>query len=90
MAGLIGNPIGYKRLLTSSDDLNNVADGIYWMLNTNNPANTPDAYNNVLIQFSNLARGDKFQFLFDGNYANILFRRKDTTSWSTWKKITLQ
>ena len=67
MAGII-NPFRIRNLLTANNDLNGIADGVYWFVDTNNPKNVPgDAYNCIVIQFSNKTRGDKIQFLHSVN-----------------------
>ena len=89
MAGIIGNPIGYKRLLTSVDDLNNIEDGMYWTANTDNPKNSPSAtYNNLIEQKRNIGRGDIFQIIYNANDAKILFRLKPASGqWLEWKTL---
>ncbi len=89
VAGII-NPFRIRNLLTTNNDLNGIADGVYWFVDTNNPKNIPgDAYNCIVIQFSNLTRGDKIQFLYSVNASKLYFRSCAVSSWSSWKVITM-
>lgn len=94
LASVVAEQMGafqYKRRLTASDDLNSIGDGIYCYVNTDNPNNTPnDAYNCIVIQFSNPVRGDKIQFVHTANAGKLYFRNCVAgTSWSDWKVITM-
>lgn len=89
MAGLV-NPFKIRTLLTSSNDLNSIGDGVYWYVNTDNPKNNPgDAYNSIVIQFSNSARGDKIQFVHSANSGKLYFRNYAVSVWSSWKVISM-
>ena len=89
VAGVIGNPIGYKGRLDSTQDLNNLSDGIYCSMNTPNPTNSPDAYNYVLVQINHeMLPGRKFQIVFDGNDVNVWYRNIAGSSWGSWSKFT--
>ena len=89
VAGTI-SPFRYKKLLTANDDLNNISDGIYWYVNTDNPKNVPsDAYNCIVIQFSNQTRGDKIQFIHSANSGKLFFRNLAVSTWSSWKVISM-
>ena len=87
VAERMGNPVGYKGLLHSSQDLNSITDGIYCAMNTPNPINSPDAYNYLLVQLNHERLPDrKFQILFDGNSSAVWFRSK-STDWNRWSKV---
>ena len=89
MAGII-NPFRIRNILTAINDLNSMADGVYWFANTDNPKNAPeDAYNCIVIQFSNQTRGDKIQFFHSANASKLYFRSCNVSSWSSWKVITM-
>ena len=89
VAGII-NPFRIRKILTANNDLNSIADGVYWFVNTDNPKNVPeDAYNCIVIQFSNQTRGDKIQFLHSVNVSKLYFRSCNVSSWSSWKVITM-
>lgn len=88
MAGLMGNPIGYRRLLTSVDDLNNIGDGIFYTSGVDDPANSPRGmYNNVIVQYSNPSAGHRFQTLYSSNGQVCMFRRFDTLGWTDWSRL---
>lgn len=91
LAASMGNPISYKKLLTTSDDLNSISDGIYWTANQNNPLNIPpeELYNNIIVQLSNITRGDGIQLLFSSNDQSCWVRFKNFSGWQSWKSITL-
>lgn len=89
MAGII-NPFRIRKILTASNDLNSMADGVYWFVNTDNPKNAPEyAYNCIVIQFSNQTRGDKIQFVHSVNASKLYFRSSSVSDWSRWKVITM-
>lgn len=75
--------------LTSSNDLNNINDGVYSMRNMDNPSNCPDGiYNNILIQITSPIRYDVYQILFSANARSIYFRtRLLGSTWYDWEKI---
>ena len=89
MAGMMGNPLCYIRLLTNSDNLDDIGNGVYWTVNLDNPSNSPtDTYNNIIIQIRNNARGDKLQLLFSMNTHKLYFRAAaGGSSWFEWKAI---
>ena len=86
MAGILGNPLGFKGLLTSSDDANNLRDGIYNVVNANHPANMYAA-NCIMIQFTHKIRNDCYQILFEANERNIKARMKAVGGWTSWKVL---
>lgn len=86
MAGVLGNPLGYKGVLTSSDDANNLSDGIYNVMNENYPANMYAA-NCIMIQFTHKFRTDCYQILFETNEKNIKARMKTESYWTSWKVL---
>ena len=89
VAGII-RPFQYRKLLTANDDLNSIGDGVYWYANTDNPKNFPsEAYNCIVIQFSNQTRGDKIQFIHSVNSGKLYFRNLVISSWSSWKVISM-
>ena len=75
--------------LTSSNDLNNINDGVYSTRNADNPINCPDGiYNNILIQITSPIRYDVFQILFSANARSIYIRtRLLGSTWYDWEKI---
>ncbi len=84
VGGLLGNPIGHKRLLTASDDLDNVSDGIYWTQNTDNPHGYYGP-NCIYIQITHKIRGDVYQIAFCANFKVIACRFKMAGSeWRDW------
>lgn len=85
MAGVLGNPLGYKGVLTSRDDVNNLSDGIYNIVNANSPSNVA-AENAILIQFTHKERTDCYQLLFEANKWNVQARMFNTY-WSSWKVL---
>lgn len=86
VAAVLGNPLGYKGLLTSSDDANNLSDGIYNVINADSPSNM-HAYNSILFQFTNKFRIDCYQILFEANEKNIKARMKAAEGWTSWKVL---
>lgn len=82
----MGSPLGFKGLLTSSDDANNLSDGIYNVVNANNPANMY-ASNCIMIQFTHKIRNDCYQILFEANDRNIKARMKKFDDWTSWKVL---
>lgn len=85
VAGVV-NPFRKQYQLTSSHDLNNIADGIYGQSDVNRPSNSPStAYNFILLQYSNLVRNDIVQIVYSGNSREIIMRYKFSGSWGSWK-----
>ncbi len=81
--------------LTSSNDMNNIDDGIYYQLNTEAPTNSPVdgssiPYGAVIIQI----RGydTRVQIWCSRNTLSIYYRMGSygtpTWNWNAWKKIT--
>ena len=87
VAGVLGNPLGWKGQLTSSDDLNDIGDGIYWMADTNNPQNCVEQYNNILIQLAHQRKGTKMQVLYSGNSGLLFYRGLTIYGWQGWNKV---
>lgn len=87
MAGKLGNPLGWKRKLTSSDDLNYIGDGMYWMSDTNNPQNCVEQYNNILIQLTQPTKGTVMQVLYSSNSGLLFFRGSTIHGWQEWYKV---
>ena len=77
--------------LTSSNDYNNVSDGLWTQVNADRPANTPGSDNDVLLQFSSngVGRHDKFQINMSANSQRMFFRRRYNVNdgWSPWRTI---
>ena len=82
----MGNPLGFKGLLTRSDDANNLKDGIYNVRNGDYPSNM-QAYNSILFQFTHKYRTDCYQILFEANERNIKARMKTVGGWTSWKVL---
>lgn len=87
MGGLLGNPLGFNRILTSSDDLNDIKDGIYSYLNNNNPANSYAGTNTLIIQMSVYGRNDKWQFALCSNNRSIAVRINYAGNWGSWADL---
>ena len=83
---LLGEPIGFKRILTSSDDLNDIDDGEYSYLNGNNPANNYGT-NTMIVQKTTRGRNDKLQLAFCSNEKSIGARMSYAGVWQQWKDI---
>lgn len=86
VAAVMGNPLGFKGLLTRSDDANNLNDGIYNVRNGDYPSNM-QAYNSILFQFTHKYRTDCYQILFEANERNIKARMKAAGGWTSWKVL---
>lgn len=86
MGGLLGNPLGFTRVLTAEDDCNNLKDGIYSHAYPNEPLN---AYNRncTLIQISTHGRNDIWQFAMSLNDKGVAFRIKAPEGWTGWNKF---
>ena len=82
----MGSPLGFKGVLTSSDDANNLKDGIYNVFNADSPSNM-QAYNSILFQFTHKYRIDCYQILFEANVRNIKARMKSVEGWTSWKVL---
>ena len=79
--------LGYKRALTSSDDLNNITDvGIYAFSTGNTPKNCPYSNASVVIVFgSNSTTTQKIQFIFRYGVPGAgKFRVMGSGSWYEW------
>lgn len=87
MAGVLGNPLGWERKLTSSDDLNYIADGIYWMSDVDNPQNCVGQYNNILIQLTHPSKGASMQVLYSINSSLFFFRGSTISGWQEWHQV---
>lgn len=87
VGGLLGNPIGFKQVLTHSDDLNNIYDdGVFAYLNDDKPSNSYGT-NTTLIQFTTKGRLDKWQVAFCANERKVAIRLKYAGNWGNWKDI---
>lgn len=86
MGGLLGEPIGFKRILTSSDDLNDIDDGEYSYVNDINPANGYGT-NTIIVQKTTRGRKDKWQFAFCSNDRRIGIRLNYAGTWGGWKDL---
>lgn len=83
---LLGNPLGFKRVLTSNDNMDNIEDGIYSSVNADDPNNNYST-NTMYVQLTTPARNDIWQFALSANALGIAVRKKKTTGWSVWKSI---
>lgn len=87
MGGLLGNPLGFIRLLTSADDLNNLKDGIYSSVNADDPDNNYST-NTLYIQMTTLTRDDVWQIALSANAYGIAVRVKTNLGqWSDWNSV---
>ena len=86
MGELLGEPIGHKRILTSSDDLNKIDDGEYSYVNGNNPANSYGT-NTMIVQRTTRGRIDKWQIAFCSNDRRIGIRLNYAGTWGGWKDL---
>lgn len=95
MAGCIG---GYQLfgnlksgILTGSDNLNNIKDGIYSVINDNDPENyvIGNWTNSVVIQIS--TNGSHiFQLCLSSNGNGIAFRKRSGGNiWTAWSKLSM-
>ena len=83
---LLGNPLGFKRVLTGNDNMDNIEDGIYSSVNEDDPNNNYST-NTMYIQLTTPSRKDIWQFALSANALGIAVRKKKTTGWSVWKSI---
>ena len=87
LGGLLGNPIGFKQVLTHSDDLNNIYDGVFSYLNEDKPSNSYGT-NTMLIQLTTKGRLDKWQVAFCANERKVAIRLNYSgNNWGNWKDI---
>lgn len=87
VGGLLGNPLAFKRVLTSKDNMDNIEDGIYSSIDANDPDNNYST-NTMYIQLTTPSRtNDIWQFALSANASGIAVRKKRTTGWSVWKSI---
>ena len=82
----LGNPLGFKRVLTGNDNMDNIEDGIYSSVNEDDPNNNYST-NTMYIQLTTPSRKDIWQFALSANALGIAVRKKKTTGWSVWKSI---
>lgn len=88
VGGLLGNPLGFKRTLKASDDLNNIEDGEYSYVNDDNPSNIyGGGTNTLLIQMTTYNRQDIWQIAFCANDRKVGIRLKYAGVWRQWKDI---
>lgn len=88
MGGLLGNPLGFKRRLYASDNLNNITDGIYSYINANDPENKYGTESNtLLIQITTNGREDCWQIAFCANARKVGIRLRTVNVWGDWKDI---
>lgn len=83
---LLGNPLGFKKVLTGNDNMDNIEDGIYSSVNADDPNNNYST-NTMYIQLTTPSRNDIWQFALSANALGIAVRKKKTTGWSVWKSI---
>ena len=87
VGGLLGNPLAFKRVLTSKDNMDNIEDGIYSSIDANDPDNNYST-NTMYIQLTTPSRtNDIWQFALSANALGIAVRKKRITGWSVWKSI---
>lgn len=86
MGGLLGNPLGFTKNLTSEDDCNNLKDGIYSYVYPNAPFNAYDT-NGTLIQITTYGRSDVWQFAMSLNASSVAVRLKSPGGWTGWNKF---
>ena len=86
VGGLLGNPLGFKRVLTSKDNMDNIEDGIYSSINADDPDNNYST-NTMYIQLTTPSRNDIWQFALSANASGIAIRKKNSLGWNAWKSI---
>ena len=86
LGGLLGNPLGFKQILTHSDDLNNIYDGVFSYLNEDKPSNSYGT-NTTLIQLTTKGRIDKWQVAFCANERKVAIRLNYSGNWGNWKNV---
>lgn len=89
-AALWNLPATYKRSLTTSDDLNNLADGTYFITN-NLPLNVPSGYSieySLIYQISSSVI--KHQYIIKPFSRIVLMREYsgNPAAWQAWKDLT--
>lgn len=81
MAGVLGNPLGYKRIITDGEDLNNITDNGYYLIRLSSDGtllNSPiqNSGGLIVINFDYY----RVQIVIGGGYENTYIRTKWASS----------
>ena len=82
----VSDLFGVGTLLTSSNNLNSLSDGVYYYTGTSVPTNTPSAARATLIQFSNTDASYSTQIVVPYAKTGMVFYvRRKSDDWGDWQ-----
>lgn len=82
----VSDLFGVGTLLTSSNNLNSLSDGVYYYTGTSVPTNTPSGARSTLIQFSNTDASYSTQIVVPYAKTSMVFYvRRKSDDWGDWQ-----
>ena len=82
----VSDLFGVGTLLTSSNNLNSLSDGVYYYTGTSVPTNTPAGARSTLIQFSNTDASYSTQIVVPYAKTSMVFYvRRKSDDWGDWR-----
>ncbi len=78
----------FKKVLTSADDLDNMANGSYCWIGSSVPVNAPFSSAGAVIQYGNKSGTGGVQITSSASYNRHYIRFRTTGGWSAFKQIT--